>query len=194
MFLAPPHDHPAQTTRQSEQCGADKQNRVPQSGQCRFGGADHALAIAVRYMQRFGCGFGGWHGRAVGCFTMRDVLHCLGIFHTTQRDDDQRQQCGHHPAHHQRNRHALENRIRQDHGRADHQRKCCDDDRSRAGGASVDHRVFDGHAFGHRLTREIHQQDRIAHNNPGQRDKADHRGGGERCAKQPVAGHDADQG
>ena len=41
---------------------------------------------------------------------------------------------------------------------------------------------------------EVHQQDRIAHDNARQRDEADHRGRCERRAEQPMTEHDADQG
>ena len=39
----------------------------------------------------------------------------------------------------------------------------------------------------------LNQQDRVAHDDAGPRDEADHRGRGERCAKQPMSEHDADQ-
>ena len=41
---------------------------------------------------------------------------------------------------------------------------------------------------------EVDQQDRVAHDDAGERDEADHRGRRERRAEQPVAEHDADQG
>ena len=41
---------------------------------------------------------------------------------------------------------------------------------------------------------EVHQQDGVAHDDTGQRDEADHRGGGELGIEQHVPGNDADQG
>ena len=40
---------------------------------------------------------------------------------------------------------------------------------------------------------EIDQQDRVANDDAGERDHADHRGGGELRTEQRMAGHDPDQ-
>lgn len=44
-----------------------------------------------------------------------------------------------------------------------------------------------------RVAEEIHQQDGIAHDNTSQRDKADHRGGGERRLEQSATDQNADE-
>jgi hypothetical protein len=59
-----------------------------------------------------------------------------------------------------------------------------------ASSRTVDQRL----AFGVGMADEVHQQDRVAHDDAGKRDEADHRGGRERRAEQPVTAHDADEG
>jgi hypothetical protein len=44
------------------------------------------------------------------------------------------------------------------------------------------------------VPNKVDQQDQVAHDDAGERDEADHRGGRERCAEQPMAEHDADEG
>ena len=44
------------------------------------------------------------------------------------------------------------------------------------------------------MAGKVHQQDRITNDNAGERDEADHRGGGKLGTEQPVARDDADQG
>ena len=51
-----------------------------------------------------------------------------------------------------------------------------------------------GSAGAHLLVDEVDQQDRVAHDDAGERDHADHRGGRELGAEQGMAGQDADDG
>ena len=48
-------------------------------------------------------------------------------------------------------------------------------------------------ALGAPMADEVDEQDRVAHDDAGERDEADHRRRGEGGAQQPVAEHDADQ-
>jgi hypothetical protein len=57
-------------------------------------------------------------------------------------------------------------------------------------GCRVDDGVFEHLAFPHLLVDEVDQQDRVAHDDAGQRDHADHGCRGELRAQQGMAGHD----
>jgi hypothetical protein len=94
----------------------------------------------------------------------------------------------------QRDREPLEDRIEQDHRRPDHRRDSRQQDRLEAHGTGLEQHVHQRLARVVGVADEVDQQDRVAHDDAGERDEADHRGGRERRAEQPVAEDDPDEG
>ncbi len=127
---------------------------------------------------------------AVAGVTSLEVAACR---QTAERDDHQGEEGGDQRAEQQRHRHALEDRIRQQHHRADDQRQRGDQDRPQADASGEHDGVAHRHAAADLRAGEFDQQDRISDDDAGERDETDHRGGGEIGAEQPVAGDDADQ-
>ena len=66
-------------------------------------------------------------------------------------------------------------------------------DRLEANRAGFQQHLAQGFSLPRAVADEIDQQDRVAHDNAGERDESDHRGGGKRRAEQPMPEHDADQ-
>ena len=76
---------------------------------------------------------------------------------------------------------------------ADHRRRRRQHDRLEPRRAGFNQRRAQRRALRAARADEVDEQDRVAHDDAGERDEADHRGRGERRAQRPVAEHDADQ-
>ncbi|MPL73164.1 hypothetical protein SDC9_18957 [bioreactor metagenome] len=94
----------------------------------------------------------------------------------------------------QRDRQPLEDRVGEDHHRADHRRDRGEQDRLEPDRPRLDQHVDVRLALVIAVADEVHQQDRVAHDDARQRDEADHRGRRERRVEDQVAEHDAEEG
>ena len=114
--------------------------------------------------------------------------------HIDRRDHQQGQRRRRGETEDQRDRQPLKDRIGQDEGAADHRRQGGQQDRFEADGAGVEQHITQGVAGTLPIANEIDQQDRVTHDDAGERDETDHRRRAERGIEQPVAEHDTDQG
>ena len=110
------------------------------------------------------------------------------------RDDDQGQHGGDKNAENQRDCQTVENWVVQNEKRPQHGCQPGEYDGLRARDGRAHDGALEGDARAHLQLDEVHEQDGVAHDDAGQRNHANHAGGGVLRAQQGVPRHDADDG
>lgn len=126
------------------------------------------------------CGFGnarkGAPDRPVPNAYKRLCNRAIGVAQNDidRRNDDHGQQGRRCKAEQERNRKPLEDRVKQNRACADHRGKRGEQDRLESYRSRIEQHLAQRLFLARAMANEIHQKDRIAHDNAGERNKADH--------------------